>query len=313
MADKSYMDISAPVFNIQSYCIHDGPGIRTTVFVKGCPLRCLWCANPESNEARPQLMTYSSKCTGCGMCIPACPKGAISVKVREDTACAVTDRQKCVDCGACIDVCPVEAREIVGTETTVAEALGKILQDKLFLDGSGGGMTISGGEALAHPRFSAALFRAAKENGIHTAIETSNFAPAEVIDQVYAHVDLALCDIKHMDPSLHKKYTGVTNEQILDNIKHIYHDLHIPVIIRVPTIPGFNDDLKNMTATARFVVSDLGRDVPVHLLPYHRLGESKTESLGRDIHLTIKVPEDSHMEMLREHVASFGLTCQVGG
>lgn len=313
MNDCEYLNISAPVFNVQTYCIHDGPGIRTTVFVKGCPLRCLWCANPESNETKPQLMTYQSKCTGCGSCIPACPKQAISIKVLEDSAWAVTDRTKCVDCGGCVKACPMEAREVTGKSMTVAQALEKVLQDKLFFDGSGGGMTISGGEALAHPKFSAALFRAAKEHGVHTAIETSNFAAPAVVDEVYAHVDLALCDIKHMDPDLHRKYTGVSNDQILENIKHIYHDLHVSVIVRVPTIPGFNDDLKNITATARFVYEQLGPDVPIHLLPYHRLGESKTESLGQQIHLTIEVPSDEHMESLRRHVESYGPKCQVGG
>lgn len=305
--------ITAPVFNIQNYCIHDGPGIRTTVFVKGCPLRCLWCANPESNEARPQLMTYSSKCTGCGRCVPTCPKGAISIGPYEEKYIAITDRTKCVDCGGCVSACPADAREIAGKETTVAEALDRVLEDKLFYEGSGGGMTISGGEALAHPQFSAALFQAAKEQGVHTAIETSNFASREVIDQVYANVDLALCDVKHIDSALHQKYTGVPNEQILDNIRHIYHDLHIPVIVRVPTIPGYNDDLKNIAATAKFAAQDLGGDVKVNLLPYHRLGDSKLESLGQTIHLHFEVPSDQHMQTLKELVESYGLACQIGG
>ena len=308
--------IKAPVFNIQTYCIHDGPGIRTTVFLKGCPLRCLWCANPESNEFYPQLMTYSSKCTACGRCLPACPNQAISVffpKNPEDKPYAVTDRTLCTNCGKCIDACPSEAREIAGKDMTVEEAIEEVLKDKLFLTTSGGGMTISGGEALAHADFSAALFQAAHENGLHTAIETCSFASRNVIDKVFPHVDLGLLDIKHMNSDIHKKLTGVPNEQILDNIKHVHNDLHIPVIIRIPTIPGYNADEANIAATAQFVRDELGTDVAIHLLPYHQLGESKTESLGESVFDTIPVPDNDFMENLKQIVESYGLKAQIGG
>lgn len=308
--------IKAPVFNIQTYCIHDGPGIRTTVFLKGCPLRCLWCANPESNEFYPQLMTYSSKCTACGRCLPACPNQAISVffpKNPEDKPYAVTDRTLCTNCGKCIDACPSEAREIAGKDMTVEEVIEEVLKDKLFLTTSGGGMTISGGEALAHADFSATLFQAAHENGLHTAIETCSFASRNVIDKVFPHVDLGLLDIKHMNSDIHKKLTGVPNEQILDNIKHVHNDLHIPVIIRIPTIPGYNADEANIAATAQFVRDELGTDVAIHLLPYHQLGESKTESLGESVFDTIPVPDNDFMENLKQIVESYGLKAQIGG
>ncbi len=306
--------LTAPVFNIQTYCIHDGPGIRTTVFLKGCPLRCLWCANPESNEFYPQLMTYSSKCSACGRCIPVCPNQAISIFEEGDPApYAVTDRTKCVNCGKCISICPAEAREIAGENKTVDEVITEVLKDKLFLTASGGGMTISGGEALAHADFSAALFKAAKDNGLHTAIETCSFASRENVDKVFKYVDLGLLDIKHMNSTVHQKLTGVPNEIILDNIRHVYHDLHIPVIIRIPTIPGYNADTGNIAATAKFVKEQLGDDVAIHLLPYHQLGESKTESLGQTIHETIAVPKDSYMEMLKGIVESYGLKAQIGG
>lgn len=308
--------IKAPVFNIQTYCIHDGPGIRTTVFLKGCPLRCLWCANPESNEFYPQLMTYSSKCTACGRCLPACPNQAISVffpKNPEDKPYAVTDRTLCTNCGKCIDACPSEAREIAGKDMTVEEVIEEVLKDKLFLTTSGGGMTISGGEALAHADFSAALFQAAHENGLHTAIETCSFASRNVIDKVFPHVDLGLLDIKHMNSDIHKKLTGVPNEQILDNIKHVHNDLHIPVIIRIPTIPGYNADEANIAATAQFVRDELDTDVAIHLLPYHQLGESKTESLGESVFDTIPVPDNDFMENLKQIVESYGLKAQIGG
>lgn len=306
-------NIFAPVFNIQTYCIHDGPGIRTTVFVKGCPLRCLWCANPESQLAKPQLMTYSSKCTGCGQCISQCPKHAISIGPYENKMVVVTNREQCVDCGGCVAVCPASARELAGKMTTVDQALDKIMKDKIFYDGSGGGMTISGGEALVHPFFSEALFKACREKGVHTAIETCSFAPETVVDHVFAYVDLALLDIKHMDSEVHKKLTGVGNEQILSNIKHVYHDLKVPVVIRVPTIPGYNDSVENISTTAKFVAEELGPDVAVHLLPYHSLGESKQESLGNTDFLNLTPPSQAHMEELKALVESYGLTAQIGG
>ena len=309
---EEMMDRKAPVFNIQSYSIHDGPGIRVTVFLKGCPLRCLWCANPESNIPAPQLMTYNTKCTGCGSCVKACPKGAVRLVELDGAVKQETDRSLCVNCGACVEACPADAREIAGKEMTVREVLDRVLQDKLFLDASGGGMTISGGECLAHPEFSEALLAAAKEAGLHTAVESCSFASREVIDRVFPHVDLGLLDVKHMDPAKHKEYTGVSNEIILDNIRHVYRDLHVPVIVRVPVIPGHNDDEENIAATARFA-SGLGPDVAVHLLPYHRLGDSKLESLGRTPELHLEVPADEQMQKLKAIVESFGVQAQVGG
>lgn len=309
-------ELTAPVFNIQTYCIHDGPGIRTTVFLKGCPLRCLWCANPESNESHPQLMFYQNKCKACGHCISACPQNAIHLvlpKETESTPFAKTDRTKCVNCGKCTEGCPSDAREIAGKYMTVSEIMAEVLKDKLFLISSGGGITISGGEALSHPDFSAALLKAAKENGLHAAIETSSFATRSVIDKVFSNIDLGLLDIKHMDDTTHEKLTGVSNKIILENIQHIYQDLHIPVIIRVPTIPGCNDDPHNIALTAKFVRDKLGTDVSIHLLPYHRLGESKRESIGEVSPEKFEVPTDSHMEMLKGIVESYGINTQIGG
>ena len=307
------MELTAPVFNVQTYSIHDGPGIRVTVFVKGCPLRCRWCANPESNLARPQLMTYAAKCTACGRCVAACPQKAVSIGTLHDKPCAITDRELCVECGVCVDVCPCEAREIVGREKTVREVLEQVLKDKLFIDASGGGMTVSGGEYLAHPDFTEALLYAAKEQGLHTAIESSSFASEAVFDQVLRYVDLALLDIKHMDSDIHRELTGVPNEQILSNIRHAVHDLKKNVTVRVPTIPGYNDSEENIRATARFVKEELGPDVGIHLLPYHRLGESKNESLGKVMDLSVSVPSDEHMQDLKRIVESYGLYCQIGG
>lgn len=311
-------DLTAPVFNIQTYCIHDGPGIRDTVFLKGCPLRCLWCANPESNLAYPQLMTYAVKCTGCGRCVPACPKGAIAIgetgpdSVTPGKMVALTDRETCVNCGKCVEVCPNDAREIAGKNMTVREVIDQVAGDKLFFDGSGGGMTVSGGEPLAHPQFTANLFAAAHAEGIHTAIETSSFATTEVVDLVYAHVDLGLLDVKHMDSKTHEKLTGVPNDHILENIRHIHCDLGVPVILRMPTIPGYNDSLENLHAVGRFAAS-LGSDVSVNLLPFHKLGENKNESLGHPFSMGIEPPSDADMEAYRDIVASHGVQVKIGG
>ena len=310
---EDYLTITAPIFNIQSYSIHDGPGIRVTVFVKGCPLRCLWCANPESNLAKPQLMTYSSKCTGCGSCAVRCPYGAVSMEAVDGKYVAVTDRTKCIDCGACISACHAEAREISGEEMTVEAVLEKVLKDKLFIDMSGGGITVSGGECLLYPEFTEALLYASKEKGLHTAVESCSYADKSAVDRVFKYVDLALLDIKHMDTQAHKRLTGVPNEQILDNIRHIYHNLHVPVYIRVPIIPGCNDSVENIAATARFTAEQLGPDVQVHLLPFHRLGESKLESLGKEAKYSFEVPSDEHMNHLKSIVESFGLQSQIGG
>lgn len=305
--------ITAPIFNVQTYSIHDGPGIRVTVFVKGCPLRCLWCANPESNLASPQLMFYSNKCTGCGICVGACPGNAISMTRTDGGACSVTDRALCKNCGACAGVCPNEARELAGKEMSVKEILEKVQRDRLFIDASGGGVTVSGGEPLMHPEFTEALLREARAVGLHTAVESCSFASKAVIDRVYKYVDLALLDIKHMDSEAHKRLTGVPNEQILENIRYIHCELGVPAMISLPTIPGYNDSDENIAATARFVAEELGADVKMRLLPYHRLGESKNESLGKTMNMSIEVPTDEHMQRLKLIAESFGVETQIGG
>ena len=303
------MQITVPVFNIQSYSIHDGPGIRTTVFLKGCPLRCLWCANPESHSPLPQLMFYHSKCVGCGKCADVCPSKAI----RLHDNIAATNRALCNSCGLCVNICPVEAREIVGKTMTVDEVLEKVLEDKLFIESSGGGVTVSGGEPLMHPDFTETLLAQAKAVGLHTAIESSCFADHKVIERVFRYVDLGLLDIKHMDSAEHQRLTGVPNEIILDNLRYIYHELNVPFMISLPIIPGYNDSHKNIEATADFIANELGKDVRLRLLPYHRLGEAKNDSLGKDMNFSFSIPSDEHMHQVKTILESFGLQAQIGG
>ena len=259
----------------------------------------------------PQLLYYTDKCTGCGACFKSCPNGAICFTPGEKPK---TDRTICNACGECVDVCPSEARELTGYIMTVEDALEEVKKDKLFMDGSGGGMTISGGEPLMQPAFTAALFAAAQEDKIHTAIETCNYASRKVIDQVYAHVDLAICDIKHMDPAIHKKLTGVSNEIILENIRYIRQQMEKPMNIRTPIVPGYNGDPENIMKTARFIYKNLGSDVVYSLLPYHRMGESKSAELeisGYELHVT--PPDDTYMQQLAELVEKEGVTAHIGG
>lgn len=305
------MSVQGYIFNVQSYCIHDGPGIRSTVFLKGCPLSCRWCQNPESQSGRPQLLYYRDLCTGCGGCTRVCPEGAVQWK---PSGRPRTDRSRCRACGRCTVICPANAREIAGKEATVEQVLEQVLADKLFLEASGGGMTVSGGEPLYQPEFTAALCAAAHDAGLHTAIETCTFAAREAVDTVFAHTDLALCDIKHMDSARHCALTGVPNEQILSNLIYIRKVLKKDMEIRTPLVPGCNGDLENIRATAGFIARYLGEDVPWRLLPYHRLGESKRRSLESEGEgFSAELPEQSWLETCKKAGEEYGLTVLLGG
>ncbi len=285
------------VFNIQHYSIHDGPGIRTTVFLKGCPLRCLWCQNPESQTSKPEIFLNMEKCTGCGQCVPACPEGAIRINNEK----SVTDRKKCIGCGACAEVCQTEARTLMGYSITAGEVFEIVNKDAIFYESSDGGVTVSGGDPVFQPDFCAAVLKLCKEAGIHTAIETSGFGKWQLLKNILAHTDLVLFDLKHMDTVAHKALTGVPNEPILENVKKIYHELKLPIIIRIPVIPGYNDSIENIEKTGAFVSTELGRDIEVNLLPYHRLGIGKNMQLEKDPQLEdVKPPDEIHMEQLRE-------------
>jgi pyruvate formate lyase activating enzyme len=292
------------IFDIQHYSIHDGPGIRTNVFMKGCPLNCLWCQNPESQSAKHQIMYNSGLCAGCGLCIETCEKSAIS-RVEDKVK---TDRTICTGCGRCIPVCRQEARSISGRKATVGEVYKEVAKDKLFYSSSNGGITVSGGEPLMQASFTRDLLCVCRENGITTCIETCGFTEWKIMKSVMEHVDLTLYDVKHMDSEKHKKYTGVNNERILDNLIKLSNEMRVPVIARTPIIPGYNDSDENIHAMGKFLAEKIPTCVEVNLLPYHRLGESKTEQLEQDKgDFYSESPSDGEMDRLKTIITEYGL------
>ena len=302
--------ITGVVFNIQHYSIHDGPGIRTTVFIKGCRLRCVWCQNPESQSFEPELFFNADKCTGCGLCVETCPEGAIEISQGHSK----TDRTLCMSRGRCVEVCPNEARNLMGNYITTEEVFSDVIEDEIFYKNSGGGVTLSGGEPLASPEFTITLLKLLKKAGIHTALDTCGYAQWEIIQNVLNYVDLVLFDFKHMNPVEHQKYTGVSNEPILDNARRIHRELNIPMLARVPVVPGYNDSIENIEATAKFIANELGTSTHVHLLPYHRLGEAKYERLEEtDKTVLIEPPGEQHISKLIKIFESFSLTVHEGG
>lgn len=275
------------VSDIQHFSTGDGPGIRTTVFMKGCPLDCLWCHNPESKNAYPELMLYPNKCIGCGNCLKVCPKGLHSLG---DGGEHLIDRAACVHCFACADGC-VGALEEAGKEMTVEDVLTEVMKDKAFYDNSGGGMTLSGGEPLLHHEFSLQLFKAAKEQGLHTCIETCGYAPWEHIQALLPYVDVFLWDVKETDAELHRKYTGVSNERILENLRRL-NAAGAKIVLRCPLIPNLNDREEHLRGIAA-LAEELAGVERVDVEPYHPLGQSKSEALNRDYPLSaLTFPEN---------------------
>ena len=300
--------VSGYVFDIKRYAIHDGPGIRTTVFFKGCPLRCRWCHNPESWKARPELSLRPSRCIRCGRCVELCPCHAVSLL----SDGPVTDPEKCAFCGECVAACPTGAREIIGKKMTVAEVMAQVKKDVIFYDQSGGGVTCSGGEGLTQPQFLLGLLAACRAEGIHTAIDTTCYVGPEVIRSVAGVTDLFLCDIKHMDSKVHEQYTGVGNELILDNIRML-SGMATEVHIRIPIVPGFNDGHDNIEQTVRFVQS-LQTVHRVDILPYNRGGlEKRRRLVGETDLMEAQVPSDDTMAVIAETFRAYGFEVKIGG
>jgi pyruvate formate lyase activating enzyme len=295
------------IFNIQRFSIQDGPGIRTTVFLKGCPLHCAWCSNPESQSFKPEILHRDSSCTKCGLCIGACPEKAISIK---DKSLSI-DRQKCTSCGDCLSVCVPQALKLLGEEITAGEVFRIVKKDADFYWNSGGGVTASGGEPLAQPDFVAALFKLCQDDGIDTCIETSGCASAESLGKVLPYTSLVLFDVKLADAESHRKWTGVSNEEILRNLRIALHS-GAPVTIRVPLIPGINDLSRELKKIAGIAANSLKKPGKVELLPYHRFGTGKYQQLDREYELpeltTQKAPE---IQKAKELFESYGLECEV--
>lgn len=264
------------IFNIQKFCVNDGPGIRTTVFLKGCPLKCAWCHNPESQSSEPEIMFYKDKCVNCERCAAVCKNGChIFIGGTH-----IFEREKCVKCFECTKT-GCEALEKAGREISADEVLDEVLKDKIFYDNSGGGITLSGGEPLYQFEFSLEILKKVKENGLHTAVETCGFA-ADRIKEISKYVDLFLFDYKETNDELHKKFTGVGNDVILKNLS-LLNDMGKSIILRCPIIPGCNDrkeHFKGICAAA----NEFEHILHIELEPYHPLGESKYVSLGNDEH-----------------------------
>jgi len=288
------------VFDIKHFAVHDGPGIRTTVFLKGCPLGCLWCHNPESISPRPQLLFTPGKCIGCGNCFEVCPGGVHGTVDGMHTI----DWERCRTCGECVDGCYAGALEMAGYEASVDEVMEEVLRDRTFHTNSGGGITLSGGEPLAQHEFSTALLRTAKSEGLHTALDTSGHAPWPRLEEILHHTDLVLYDLKYMDPKRHAELTGVSNDLILENLRRLDR-LGKATWIRIPLIPGLNDGDANYEAMGE-LISSLENVERVEILRYHRLAETKYASAGMEYALKGLEPP-TEAESRRRILASRGV------
>ncbi len=265
------------IFDIKRYSIHDGPGIRTTVFLKGCALRCLWCHNPESIDPGPELMHWPGRCVRCHACSKACPLGAVS----EDAAGAVViDRSRCDLCGRCAEACLYDAMQIVGREMTVAEVVAEAERDRVFYEQSGGGVTLSGGDPIVQADFAEAVLGACRARGLHTALDTAGMSQSGVLDRLAAKADLVLYDLKCMDETRHRAFTGASNAPILDNLKRLA-GAGTEVWVRIPLVGGVNDDEDNVRRTIALLLS-LKTIQRVGLLPYHSGGVEKARRIGKE-------------------------------
>ena len=268
-------------FDIQRNSFVDGPGIRTTVFFKGCNLKCAWCHNPESQSAKPQMMFYKDKCTGCGKCKSVCPYHL----------------EQCELCGKCTLYCPVDARKVCGKEHTVDEVLKEVLKDQAFYETSGGGVTFSGGECMLQIDFLVEILKKCKENCIDTAVDTAGHIPFESFEKILPYTDLFLYDIKIFDSQKHKQYVGVSNELILENLKKLF-ERKAKLWIRIPIIPDVNDSIEEIQKIKDFLKT-IGTAEKIELLPYHAMGENKYRAIGKEPQI-FKTPDAENMKRLKE-------------
>jgi pyruvate formate lyase activating enzyme len=298
---------SGLVFNIQRYSIHDGPGIRTTVFLKGCPLRCWWCHNPEGISPEPEVLVIENRCLRCGQCREVCPQ----IKMGGNGS-PKAQRARCIRCGACVEVCPSGARQLVGRRMNVAEVVAEAHKDRAFYEQSAGGVTFSGGEPLMQARFLRSLLEACRAAGIHTAVDTCGYVAKEELLAAAPLTDLFLYDLKVIDDDLHRQCTGVSNVVILENLLAL-GEVHQNIWLRMPLIPGFNDSVEQMGAVARFATSVPGVR-QVNLLPYHGTAAHKWVRLGKPERSGARpAPTMQTIEHAKDTFRAFGLNIQIGG
>lgn len=303
-------NLKATIFNIQRFSIHDGPGIRTLIFMKGCPLRCIWCSNPESQSAAPELVFYSEKCIKLNRCMQVCPTHAISAQGNR----LALDQSLCNLCGECVKACYTGAWNIFGREVDVNYIIQEVEKDALFYKNSGGGVTFGGGEPLLWPSFISAVSQQCHAHSIHVAIETCGHAPWKSFEEILNNIDLVIYDIKHIDPKIHEKLCGHPNGLILDNLKRISKRGNMEIAIRIPIIPGLNDSEDNIIGTARFVASLNSNIRRVEILPYHKLGVKKYERLVREYACEdVEVPSNDHMQGIKRILENYELNVQIGG
>jgi pyruvate formate lyase activating enzyme len=296
------------VTNIQGYSIHDGPGIRTVVFLKVCGLECRWCSNPECISPKPEVGFIKNLCTKCGKCADVCPIGAL---VYEENKLPRIDYKKCTGCGECSAVCSYKAIVLYGKPMNAEEIFDVVSRDKMFYDTSGGGVTVSGGECLLQPQLVSDLFEKCRQAKIHTCIETSGFAAEAALIQVLPFTDYILYDLKHMNPEKHLRYTGKPNSLILNNVK-IAAASGVEMLFRMPLVPGVNDDEQNIKETADFLHGLGGKAQQIELMPYHRLGKGKYESMDKPYLVPdIKSPDSGHVESVKKAFEDNGIVCSV--
>ena len=299
--------LSATVTSLKRFAVHDGPGIRTTVFLKGCSLHCLWCHNPECISCVPVLAYYEQKCLFCGRCASVCPRHAHTVRANTH----ILDRTLCIRCGICAEECIGDALTIPGRSMTAEEVLSAVLEDRLFYESSGGGLTLSGGEPLLQPEFSAELLAMAKKAGIHTAVDTCGAVPESALLRTLPYTDLYLYDLKHMDPLRHRELTGMENTGPLSNLRRLAAE-EKPVEIRIPLIPGCNDSRENLCRSAAFLAT-LGNIQRVRLLPYHDYARSKYLALGmQDTMPHVPPPDDASLEAACAVFRGYGVSAVSG-